>query len=45
MPIAVRVVKQNEFDAWVVDAKKKYAGADSVPPNTVAAADAAAGSR
>jgi cytochrome c oxidase subunit II len=45
MPIAVRVVKQNEFDAWAVDAKKKYAGADSVPPNTVAAADAAAGSR
>jgi cytochrome c oxidase subunit 2 len=45
MPIAVRVVKQNEFDAWAVDAKKKYAGADSVPPNAVAAADAAAGSR
>ena len=28
----------DEFTAWVGDAKKKYAGADSVPPNTVAAA-------
>ncbi|HEX4408029.1 MAG TPA: cytochrome c oxidase subunit II [Xanthobacteraceae bacterium] len=37
MPIAVKVVKQDEFDAWAADAKKKYAGVDSVPPNTFAA--------
>jgi cytochrome c oxidase subunit 2 len=49
MPIAVKVVKQTEFDAWVADAKKKYAGADSVPVNTfaqnAAAADGTAGPR
>jgi cytochrome c oxidase subunit 2 len=38
MPISVRVVKDSEFTAWVADAKKKYAGVDSVPPNTFAAA-------
>jgi cytochrome c oxidase subunit 2 len=38
MPIAVRVVKDSEFTAWAADAKKKYAGVDSVPPNTFAAA-------
>ncbi|MFZ0425188.1 MAG: cytochrome c oxidase subunit II [Xanthobacteraceae bacterium] len=38
MPIAVRVVKDSEFSAWVDDAKKKFAGADSVPPNSFAAA-------
>jgi len=25
MPIAVRVVSEQEFNAWVEDAKKKYA--------------------
>lgn len=38
MPIAVRVVKDSDFAAWVSDAKKKYAADDSVPPNTFAAA-------
>src|ERR1700722_18584830 len=38
MPIAVRVVKDSDFTAWVEDAKKKYAGVESVPPNTFAAA-------
>jgi cytochrome c oxidase subunit 2 len=38
MPIMVRVVKDNDFTAWVDEAKKKFAGADSVPPNTFAAA-------
>jgi cytochrome c oxidase subunit II len=40
MPIAVRVVKDSDFTAWVEDAKKKYAGVESVPPNTFAAAAA-----
>jgi len=32
MPIAVRVVSDSEFNAWVEDAKKKYArGQDSTP--------------
>ena len=34
MPIAVRVVKDSEFTAWVGEAKKKYAGADSAPADT-----------
>ena len=38
MPIAVRVVKDNEFTSWVDDAKKKFAGVESVPPNSFAAA-------
>jgi cytochrome c oxidase subunit 2 len=29
MPIAFRVVSQEKYDAWVADAKKKYASADS----------------
>jgi cytochrome c oxidase subunit II len=40
MPIAVRVVKDSDFTAWVADAKKKYAAEDAVPPNTFAAAGA-----
>jgi cytochrome c oxidase subunit II len=40
MPIAVRVVKDNEFTSWVDDAKKKFAGVESVPPNSFAAATA-----
>ena len=35
MPIAVRVVNDSEFTAWVADAKKKFAGDDGVPPNTL----------
>jgi cytochrome c oxidase subunit 2 len=40
MPIAVRVVKDSDFSAWVEGAKKKYAGVESIPPNTLAAATA-----
>jgi cytochrome c oxidase subunit 2 len=40
MPIAVRVVKQSDFTAWVDEAKKKFAGADGVPPNSFAASGA-----
>jgi cytochrome c oxidase subunit 2 len=40
MPIAVRVVKQSDFTAWVDEAKKKFAGPDGVPPNSFAAAGA-----
>jgi cytochrome c oxidase subunit II len=36
MPIAVRVVSEQEFQAWLADAKKKYASEDS--PATVAVA-------
>ncbi len=38
MPIAVHVVSENDFNAWVAQAKQKFAAADSVPPNTFAAA-------
>jgi cytochrome c oxidase subunit 2 len=38
MPIAVRVVSEQTFNAWVEDAKKKYARDDVVPPTNVAAA-------
>jgi cytochrome c oxidase subunit 2 len=40
MPIAVRVVNDSEFAAWVAAAKQKYAGAESAPPNAFAAAGA-----
>jgi cytochrome c oxidase subunit 2 len=40
MPIAVRVVNDADFAAWVEDAKKKFAGADSAPVNKLAAAEA-----
>jgi len=40
MPIAVHVVSEQAYSAWLADAKKKYASTDdSVHPNTVAAAD------
>lgn len=42
MPISVRVVKGSEFTAWVAEAKKKFAGVESVPPNSFAAATPAA---
>lgn len=40
MPIAVRVVSEQAFTAWVDQAKKKYARDDSPAPTTVAAAAA-----
>jgi cytochrome c oxidase subunit II len=41
MPIAVRVVSDTEYTAWLDQAKKKYATDDSVRPTAVAAADGA----
>jgi cytochrome c oxidase subunit 2 len=38
MPIAVRVVNDNDFTAWVASAKQKYATEESVPPSKFAAA-------
>jgi cytochrome c oxidase subunit 2 len=38
MPIAVRVVSEQAYSAWVADAKKKYARDDATPATTVAAA-------
>jgi cytochrome c oxidase subunit 2 len=38
MPIAVRVVSDKEYTAWLEQAKKKYATDDIAPPNAVAAA-------
>jgi cytochrome c oxidase subunit 2 len=42
MPIAVRVVSEQAFTAWVADAKKKFA---SAPANALASNDTAASSR
>ena len=42
MPIAVRVVSEPDFTAWVAQAKQKYAAEDGVPPNAFAAAGAPA---
>jgi cytochrome c oxidase subunit 2 len=39
MPIAVRAVTQQEFDAWLVDAKKKFASGDPVATRQLAALD------
>jgi cytochrome c oxidase subunit 2 len=41
MPIEVRAVPQAEFQAWVEQAKKKYARADGAAPVTAAATPAA----
>ena len=38
MPIAVRVVSEQAYTAWVAEAKKKFARDESTPPATVAAA-------
>jgi cytochrome c oxidase subunit 2 len=38
MPIAVHVVSEQAFSAWVEEAKKKYARDEARPPTTVAAA-------
>ncbi|HTV34847.1 MAG TPA: cytochrome c oxidase subunit II [Xanthobacteraceae bacterium] len=42
MPIAVHVVSDSEFTAWVSQAKQKFAANDNVPPETFAAAGAPA---
>jgi cytochrome c oxidase subunit II len=42
MPIAVRVVSEADFAAWVEQAKKKFARDDSVAPTAVAAVPAPA---
>ena len=38
MPIAVHVVSEQAFSAWVEEAKKKYARDEALPPTTVATA-------
>jgi cytochrome c oxidase subunit 2 len=38
MPIAVRVVSEQAFTAWIEDAKKKYAAHDPEPQRMIAAA-------
>src|SRR6202167_6641417 len=40
MPIAVRVVNDSDFAAWVASAKQKYATDNTAPVNTLAAAGA-----
>ena len=37
MPIAVRVVSDSDFNAWLEDAKKKYARGDDAAPTALAA--------
>jgi cytochrome c oxidase subunit 2 len=39
MPIAVRVVSEQAFAAWLADAKKKYARTDDPRPTALAAAE------
>jgi cytochrome c oxidase subunit 2 len=39
MPIAIRVVSEKDYTAWLDQAKKKYADDDKAPANAVAAAD------
>lgn len=41
MPIAIRVVSEKDYTAWLDQAKKKYADDNKAPANAVAAADAA----
>ena len=38
MPISVHVVSENDFNAWVAQAKQKFSAENGVPPNTFAAA-------
>jgi len=42
MPIAVRVVSDQEFTKWAAETKQKYAAEDSVPPTALAAVTGAA---
>jgi cytochrome c oxidase subunit 2 len=39
MPIAVHVVSESDFNAWVAQAKQKFSAENGVPPNTFAAAN------
>jgi cytochrome c oxidase subunit 2 len=39
MPIAVHVVSQKDYAAWLEQAKKKFASTDDARPTAVAAAD------
>ena len=41
MPIAIRVVSQPQYEAWLQDAKKKYADNAAAPVEVAAAADPA----
>ena len=41
MPIAVRVVSDSDFNAWLEDAKKKYARGDDSLPRALAARESA----
>lgn len=36
MPLAVRAVPQEEFDAWVIEAREKFASADGPAPVSIA---------
>jgi cytochrome c oxidase subunit 2 len=42
MPIAVHVVSENDFNAWVAQAKQKFSAENGAPPNAFAAAGAPA---
>ncbi|MGB6619210.1 MAG: cytochrome c oxidase subunit II [Xanthobacteraceae bacterium] len=37
MPIAVHVVSESDFNAWIAQAKQKFSAENGVPPNTFAA--------
>ena len=39
MPIAIRVVSEQAYEAWLEEAKKKFAADTSAPPTTVAVAE------
>ncbi|MBS0248011.1 MAG: cytochrome c oxidase subunit II [Proteobacteria bacterium] len=41
MPIAVQVVSEKDYAAWLVAAKKKFATSDDAPKNAVAAVESA----
>jgi cytochrome c oxidase subunit 2 len=41
MPLAIRVVSDKEYSAWLDQAKKKFASDDSIRPTAVAAAGTA----
>jgi len=42
MPIVVRVVSESDFNAWLAEAKQKFAGEQRAPPDAYAAAAAPA---
>ena len=42
MPIAVRVVSEDEFKKWVEGARKRFAREDATPATTVATAESSA---